>query len=153
MTAREHCERVKFEFALVDRYIPNNKFKRIYPYDRSMAGVAENGDDLGDLYRKLEKSSALIWKKIAGMNNKKQEEKLKKKKTIRLNMCKDDAVPVKKKLKKKNTGVLGDKTDLEDDEAIEICDKTDIEDDNDIDEEAKLVSRVNENDMMQNESE
>lgn len=122
MTAREHCERVKFDFSLVDRYVPNNKFKRIYPYDASMAGTAENGDDLGDLYAKLEKSSTIVWKKIAGMMNNKQDEKKTVRKKTRRTITKD-GVEVPKKKSKKITKEFDEKTDLEDDEAIDICEE------------------------------
>lgn len=123
MTAREHCERVKFDFALVDRYIPDNKFKRIYPYDASLAGTAENGDDLGDLYAKLEKSSKIIWKKIAGMNNKKQDEKKGAvRKKVRRIITKE-GIELAKKKSKKIAKEFEDKTDLEDDEAIDMCDE------------------------------
>lgn len=120
MTAREHCERVRFDFSLVDRYIPNNKFKRIYPFDGSMAGVAENGDDLGDLYNKLQKSSTIIWKKIAGMNNGKQEEKKVVRRKTRRIVTKEGLEVTKKKSKKVTEAV---DEQAEDDEAVDVCEE------------------------------
>ncbi len=55
MTVKEHSERVRFDHTLVDQYIKGNKFKRIYPQEPGMAGIASNGDDLNDVYQKLEK--------------------------------------------------------------------------------------------------
>ena len=57
MTAAEHMERVRFDFNLIDKYVPNNKFKRIFPLDPGSGLKADNGDDLDELYPKLEKSS------------------------------------------------------------------------------------------------
>ena len=123
MTAREHCERVRFDYSLVDRYVPNNKFKRIYPLDASLAGSAENGDDLGELYSKLEKSSTIIWKKIAGMMNHKQEEKKKVVRKRRI-ILREGGEVLKKKAKKVPKE--------EDDEAVEICEEGQEPDDESI---------------------
>ena len=57
MTVKEHNDRVKFDYNLIDQHIPNNAFKRIYPADPGKAGKAENGDDLEEFYIKLEKSA------------------------------------------------------------------------------------------------
>ena len=57
MTAAEHQERVRFDHNLVDKYIPNNKFRRIYPLEVNSGLKAENGDELDELYPKLEKAS------------------------------------------------------------------------------------------------
>ena len=72
MSVKEHNERVRFDCNLVDQYLPNNQFKRIYPVDPGTAGVAPNGDDLEEFYVKLEKSAATVWKKQVGMVNKKE---------------------------------------------------------------------------------
>jgi hypothetical protein len=52
----------------VDQYIPGNKFKRLYPLDPGRGGYAANGDDLEEVYTKLEKMSNTIWKKQVGTN-------------------------------------------------------------------------------------
>ena len=57
MSVKEHNERVRFDYNLMDQYIPNKAFKRIYPCDPGTAGVATNGDDLEEFYAKLEKSA------------------------------------------------------------------------------------------------
>lgn len=57
MSVKEHNERVKFDYNLIDQHIPNNAFKRIYPVDPGKAGTAANGDDLEEFYVKLEKSA------------------------------------------------------------------------------------------------
>lgn len=74
MTAREHCERVRFDHNLVDKYVPNNKFRRIFPLDPGSGARAENGDDLDEFYNKLEKISTVIWKKQVGMIEKKKND-------------------------------------------------------------------------------
>ena len=63
MTVKEHSERVRFDHNLVDKHIRGNKFKRIYPIDPGMAGIAANGEDLFEVYAKLEKCSQTVWKK------------------------------------------------------------------------------------------
>ena len=63
MSVKEHSERVRFDYNLIDKHIPNNGFKRIYPCDPGTAGVASNGDDLEEFYVKLEKSAQTVWKK------------------------------------------------------------------------------------------
>jgi len=68
MTVKEHCDRVKFDYHLIDQYIPGNKFKRIYPLDPGTGG----SDDLEDVYAKLERTSNTIWKKSVGMIQKKE---------------------------------------------------------------------------------
>lgn len=40
MTVKEHCERVRFDTYLIDQYIPNNKFKKIYPIDPGCGGIS-----------------------------------------------------------------------------------------------------------------
>ena len=67
MTVKEHSERVRFDHHLIDSYIPGNKFKRIFPVDPGCAGLASNGDELEEIYAKLEKTSNTIWKKQVGM--------------------------------------------------------------------------------------
>lgn len=57
MTVQEHSERVRFDFNLIDKYVPNNKFRRIYPLDPNSGLKADNGDELDELYLKLEKTS------------------------------------------------------------------------------------------------
>ena len=74
MTARVHCERVRFDHNLVDKYVPNNKFRRIFPLDPGSGARADNGDDLDEFYYKLEKISTVIWKKNVGMIEKKKQE-------------------------------------------------------------------------------
>ena len=63
MTAQEHSQRVRFDSNLVDVYIPNSGYKRIYPLDPGQGGFAANGDELEDLYAKMEKVSQNVWKK------------------------------------------------------------------------------------------
>ena len=55
MTAQEHCLRDRFDHTLVEQYVPNNKYKRIFPLDPGRGGCAANGDDLEEVYAKLEK--------------------------------------------------------------------------------------------------
>ena len=57
MTAAEHCQRVKFDYNLIDTYIPDCGFKRIYPLDPGSSHVAANGEDLDEVYSKLEKAA------------------------------------------------------------------------------------------------
>ncbi len=66
MTAKEHCDRVRFDHYLVDAYIPDNKYKRIYPLDAGQGGFAANGDELEELYAKIEKTANIVWKKQVG---------------------------------------------------------------------------------------
>ena len=72
MTVKEHCERVRFDYNLIDQYIPGNKFKRIYPLDPGKGGLAANGDELEEVYSKLEKAAQTVWKKQVGMIQKKE---------------------------------------------------------------------------------
>ena len=67
MTAKEHNQRVRFDHYLIEQYIPNNKFKRIFPLCPGTGGFAANGDDLEEIYVKLEKTSNTLWKKQVGM--------------------------------------------------------------------------------------
>lgn len=67
MTVKEHSERVRFDHNLIDQYIPGNNFKRIYPLDPGCGGLAPNGDELEELYVKLEKAAQTVWKKQVGM--------------------------------------------------------------------------------------
>jgi len=83
MNVREHCNRVRFDTNLIDSCIPNNKYKKIYPPEPGETGFAANGDSLEEVYAKLEKTSATIWKKQVGMIKKKEvnpEPKKKKRK-------------------------------------------------------------------------
>jgi len=57
MTAAEHSLRVKFDYNLIDQMIPNGGFKRIYPLDPNQSNYSTNGDDLEEVYTKLEKTS------------------------------------------------------------------------------------------------
>jgi hypothetical protein len=50
MTVKEHNARVRFDSNLIDQIIPNNKFKRIYPLEPGMGGIASNGDELEEFY-------------------------------------------------------------------------------------------------------
>lgn len=72
MTVKEHSERVRFDHYLIDSYIPNNKFKRIFPLDPGAGSYSCNGDDLDETYAKLLKTSNTIWKKQVGMIQKKE---------------------------------------------------------------------------------
>ena len=76
MSVKEHNERVRFDYNLIDQYIPNNSFKRIYPCDPGTAGVASNGDDLEEFSVKLEKSAQTVWKKQVGMIQKKDTQNI-----------------------------------------------------------------------------
>lgn len=73
MTAVEHCGRVKFDYNLIEQYIADNQFKRIFPLDPGTGGFASNGDELEEVYKKLEKSANLLWKKQVGMVHKKPQ--------------------------------------------------------------------------------
>lgn len=57
MTAAEHSQRVKFDFNLIENYVPNCGFKRIYPLDPGSSEMAANGEDLEEVYSKLEKAA------------------------------------------------------------------------------------------------
>ena len=72
MTVKEHSERVRFDHHLIDRFIPGNRFKRIFPIDPGMGGFTNMGDELEEVYTKLEKTSNTIWKKQVGMIQKKE---------------------------------------------------------------------------------
>lgn len=57
MSAAEHSVRVKFDHNLIEAYIPSCGFKRIYPLDPGQSNFASNGDELEEVYFKLEKLS------------------------------------------------------------------------------------------------
>jgi len=57
MSVREHCERVRFDYYLTEKYLPSTNFKRIYPVDPGMGGVTATGESYEDLYIKFEKSA------------------------------------------------------------------------------------------------
>ena len=137
MTVREHCARVKFDYTLIDRFVPNNKFKRIFPHDCSSGAVAENGDDLSEFYHRLEKVCCNLWKKAAGMNNQKLPEKdptkiIKKKKRPVLGQ----AVPKKEKKKR---DVEEDEADIDMEEPCE--DGEQIEQEDSVEEEEQETQR------------
>jgi hypothetical protein len=67
MTVKEHSERVRFDHHLIDQYVPESGFKRIYPVDPGTGGLANNGDELEEFYVKLEKCAQTVWKKQVGM--------------------------------------------------------------------------------------
>lgn len=67
MTVKEHCDRVRFDTNLIEQYIPNNKFKKIYPIDSGCGGISSSGDDLEETYLKIEKAATHIWKLQCGM--------------------------------------------------------------------------------------
>ena len=58
LTAKEHCDRVRFDHNLVKKRIPNNKYDLIYPKEAP-------GED-PDLYLKLYKKADEIWKMSTG---------------------------------------------------------------------------------------
>lgn len=72
MTVKEHCERIRFDHNLIERYVPNNGFKKIFPIDPGCGEITDAGEDMEDVYVKLEKTSQIIWKKLVGMNQKKE---------------------------------------------------------------------------------
>ena len=72
MTVKEHCEWIRFDYNLIERYVPNNGFKRIFPIDPGCGEITDAGEDMEDIYVKLEKTSQIIWKKLVGMNQKKE---------------------------------------------------------------------------------
>ena len=72
MTVKEHSERVRFDHNLIQQYIPGNKYKRIFPVDPGCGGFATNGDELEEIYVKLEKCATNVWKKQVGMIQKKE---------------------------------------------------------------------------------
>jgi hypothetical protein len=57
MTVKEHCDRVRFDHNLVEKFLPGSNFRRIYPLDPGAGGVDKNGEALEDIYIKLEKSA------------------------------------------------------------------------------------------------
>jgi hypothetical protein len=57
MTVKEHCERIKFDHNLIERYVPNNGFKKIFPIDPGCGEITDAGEDMEDVYAKLEKTS------------------------------------------------------------------------------------------------
>jgi hypothetical protein len=63
MTVKEHCDRVRFDHNLVEKFLPGSNFKRIYPLDPGAGGVDKNGEALEEIYIKLEKSAQTMWKK------------------------------------------------------------------------------------------
>lgn len=84
MTAAEHSMRVKFDYNLVDQFMPSTGYKRIFPLDPAVSHTSPTGEDLDEFYTKLEKMSQIVWKKQVGMVQKKAfaasgEEKKKKK--------------------------------------------------------------------------
>lgn len=77
MTAKEHCERVRFDPKLVKQKFPSNGFKCIYPKDAQ-------GED-PDLYLKIQKKANDIFRSSTGTVPAKkatfvEEKKAKKKK-------------------------------------------------------------------------
>lgn len=95
MTVKEHSERVRFDHNLVDVYLPDNKFKRIFPLDPGHGGYATNGDELEEFYLKLEKMAQTVWKKQVGMIQKKET-----------NTNVHDKEAAVKKRRKKRKGIL-----------------------------------------------
>ena len=57
MTVKEHCERIKFDHNLIERYVPYNGFKKIFPIDPWCGEITDAGEDMEDVYVKLEKTS------------------------------------------------------------------------------------------------
>lgn len=57
MTAVEHSQRVKFDYNLIDAYLPNNGYRRIYPLDPEKPEYSTSGEELEEVYSKLEKFS------------------------------------------------------------------------------------------------
>lgn len=76
MSAKEHCEKVKFDPTTVAQRLPSSGFSLIYPKDAP-------GDD-PDLYLKINKKAHNMWKLATGTVTKKRpgevDEKQKKKK-------------------------------------------------------------------------
>ena len=121
MTVKEHSERVRFDHNLVDKYLPKSNYKRIYPVDPGSGGVAANGDQLEDLYVKLEKSAQTVWKKQVGMIQKKDEnqnihEKPKKRKKYKKNQLTSMTSHVKDKKEKDGLEIDNDNEQEEDPE-------------------------------------
>ena len=77
MSAKEHCDKVKFDPSNVAHRLPNSGFSLIYPKEAP-------GDD-PDLYIKIHKKAHNLWKLATGTVPKKRpgegDEKVKKKKT------------------------------------------------------------------------
>jgi hypothetical protein len=77
MSAKEHCDKVKFDPSTVAHRLPNSGFSLIYPKEAP-------GDD-PDLYIKIHKKAHNLWKLATGTVPKKRpgegDEKVKKKKT------------------------------------------------------------------------
>ena len=103
MTVREHSERVRFDNTLVDQYIPKNRFRRIFPLDPGCGELAANGEELEEVYAKLEKVSKQVWKKSVGMVSKKDTnpnvhaEQKKKKRKNRKNLLTSMTTHIKPK--------------------------------------------------------
>ena len=105
MTVKEHSERVRFDHNLIEKHLPKSNFRRIFPIDPGSGGTAANGDNLEDLYVKLEKSACTLWKKQVGMIQKKDvdqniHEKPKKRKKYRKNQLTSMTSHVKDKKEK-----------------------------------------------------
>lgn len=103
MTAKEHCDRVRFDPTLVEKRLPENGFRLVYPKEAP-------GDDPA-LYEKITKKANDMWKKTTGTVTQVRpvfEEEKKKKKP-----------PKKKPKKKKKVKVVDSDRDEEEDEPDE----------------------------------
>jgi len=56
MTVKEHCERIRLDHNLIERYVPNNGFKKIFPIDPGCGEITDAGEDMEDFYIRLEKT-------------------------------------------------------------------------------------------------
>ena len=75
MTAKEHCEKVRFDPNLVTQRFPRNAYRLIYPKEAK-------GDD-PELYLKILRKSNEIWKAATGTFNKREETYSEEKKKIK----------------------------------------------------------------------
>lgn len=74
MTAQEHSQRVKFDYNLIDAYIPCCGYKRIYPLDPDIPMYSSTGEELQEVYNKMEKVAQTVWKKNVGMVSNKDKQ-------------------------------------------------------------------------------
>lgn len=142
MTVKEHSERVRFDHNLIQQYIPGNRYKRIFPVDPGCGGYATNGDELEDIYAKLEKCATNVWKKQVGMIQKKE---------VNPNVHDQER---KKKRKKGKKGVLTsmtshivDKNAKNQGEQQDIYDDQEEEPEDGIDEDAACLGEIEEENL------
>ena len=61
LSVQEHTERVRFDPTRVEKNIPGNKYKLIYPPDPNSGGGVHQ-----ELYDKIQKKATAMWKAATG---------------------------------------------------------------------------------------